>query len=235
MFSPRSRIASTVPASRAQSRTSCPARRMVMASAVPQAPPPSTATFRSFFNRKLMPWLRAARSRPRCGGLIERPARAWCEMHCAAVGHALRASARRRPRRSSRRCRCTVPAAARRKRSRAARKVFPACGGSAALAATPPATTSGGRAMSGNSPRKRARLRPTRSSSVSAIAAWKEAQMSATSFSESGAMAVAACRTAVFKPENEKSSLASPLSGRGKSKRLGLPSSAAFSTFGPPG
>ena len=42
--------------------------------------------------------------------------------------------------------------------------------------------------MSGNSLRKRARLRPTRSSSVSAIAAWNEAQMSATSWSLSGAM-----------------------------------------------
>ena len=59
--------------------------------------------------------------------------------------------------------------------------------------------------------------------------------MSATSRSLSGAIAVAACRTAVFRPEKEKSRRASPFSGRGKSNRLRSPVFAAFSTFGPPG
>ena len=59
--------------------------------------------------------------------------------------------------------------------------------------------------------------------------------MSATSWSDSGAMAVAACRTAVFSPEKEKSGCAAPFIGRGKAKRVASPSCAAFSTFGPPG
>ncbi|MOA08778.1 hypothetical protein D3C78_1285720 [compost metagenome] len=74
-----------------------------------------------------------------------------------------------------------------------------------------------------------------RSLRVRETAFWKEAQISAISCSESGAMAVAACRTAVFRPEKEKSSRASPTIGRGSGKRLGSPFAAAFSTAGPPG
>ena len=48
--------------------------------------------------------------------------------------------------------------------------------------------------------------------------------MSATSLSDSGATAVAACRTAVFRPEKEKSGCAEPFIGRGKAKRAGSPS-----------
>ena len=59
--------------------------------------------------------------------------------------------------------------------------------------------------------------------------------MSATSLSDSGATAVAACRTAVFRPEKEKSGCAEPFIGRGKAKRAASPPCAAFSTFGPPG
>ncbi len=77
--------------------------------------------------------------------------------------------------------------------------------------------------------------RPMRSRSVREIAFWNEAQISATSWSLSGAISVAACRTAVLRPENEKSSRASPTSGRGSENRSGLPFSAAFSTAGPPG
>ena len=118
-----------------------------------------------------------------------------------------RRAAPRPPRRSSRHCRCRAPAAARRsgmpclaaQRLRARARI-------AALAATPPATTSAVGATSGDRSRKacersgacgprahrrpppgtrrRGRRRPCRAS---------------------GAIASAACRTAVFRPEKEKS------------------------------
>ena len=133
---------------------------------------------------RVMPWLRAGRSRPAAAaasssGQRERGAKCMA----SAVGHACAQAldagpgdhrgivgAQRQRRRDEGeavpRAKVFQRAADRRHWRRRRRP--------------PPATA---RAMSGNSPRKRARLRPTRSSSVSAIAAWKEAQMSATSLS----------------------------------------------------
>ncbi len=48
-------------------------------------------------------------------------------------------------------------------------------------------------------------------------------------------MAVAACRTAVFSPEKEKSNRFSPFKGRGRGMRFLSPNKAAFSSAGPPG
>jgi len=104
----------------------------------------------------------------------------------------------------------------------------------ARLAATPPAATSVG-AASGSSAKNRARARATRSASAPVTAAWKEAQKSATSRSDSGASAAAVWRTAVFRPEKEKSGRAAPFIGLGKAKRRGSPARAARSTLGPPG
>ena len=42
-------------------------------------------------------------------------------------------------------------------------------------------------------------------------------------------------RTAVLRPENEKSQPGRPFIGRGNSKRVASPPSAAFSSSGPPG
>ncbi len=55
------------------------------------------------------------------------------------------------------------------------------------------------------------------------MAAWNEAHRSATSRSLSGAMRSASMRTAVFRPENEKSGLSRPSMGRGNGKRPGSP------------
>ena len=88
-----------------QMTTSCPAARATWASAEPQAPAPTTPM------RRVMPWLRASPSRKPAIGSGR-----------AASGHAPgrpdRQSvpgrgARRRPRRSSRHCRCRDGAAAR--------------------------------------------------------------------------------------------------------------------------
>ncbi len=74
-----------------------------------------------------------------------------------------------------------------------------------------------------------------RSTITSTMAAWKEAQRSATSVSESGAMRSATRRTAVLRPDSEKSGFGRPCIGRGKSNRSGSPLAASRSTDGPPG
>ena len=105
---------------------------------------------------------------------------------------------------------------------------------SAALAATPPATTT----ARGEAPmRRRNSFSPMRmrSSTTSTTAAWNEAQRSATSRGRRGATDSAASRTAVFRPDSEKSAFGRPTSGRGSANRSGSPSSAAASTAGPPG
>ncbi len=58
---------------------------------------------------------------------------------------------------------------------------------------------------------------------MSTTALWNEAQRSATSFSDSGAIFSASIRTAVLRPESEKSGSGRPVSGRGKLKRAGSP------------
>ncbi len=67
--------------------------------------------------------------------------------------------------------------------------------------------------------RKRAWRGAARLATTSVTAAWNDAQRSATSWSDSGAAASAARRTAVFRPEKEKSAPGRSISGRGRSKR----------------
>ena len=79
-----------------------------------------------------------------------------------------------------------------------------------------------------------------RSATTSTTACWNEAHRSATSASVSGAIFSASSRSAVFKPDSEKSqSIRAPVIGRGSAKRDGrvrrtcrLPSSTSA---GPPG
>ena len=47
--------------------------------------------------------------------------------------------------------------------------------------------------------------------------------------------ASASSRSAVFKPDSEKSGSGRPCIGRGSAKRVALPREASFSTCGPPG
>ena len=63
----------------------------------------------------------------------------------------------------------------------------------------------------------------------------KRGAQSRTSLRPSGASDSAACRTAVLRPEKEKSGASRPDSGLGNAKRAGLPPSAKRSTAGPPG
>ena len=66
-------------------------------------------------------------------------------------------------------------------------------------------------------------------------AAWNEAQRSLMSVAVSGRTDSAASRTAVFRPDKEKSGFGRPIIGRGKAKRSGSPSAAWRSISGPPG
>jgi len=83
--------------------------------------------------------------------------------------------------------------------------------------------------------RKSRKATRQRSMIVSTTAAWKEAQTSATSAVVKGPARSTSSRTAVLRPEKEKSGFGRPSMGRGRSNRVALPSSANFSTRGPPG
>ena len=74
-----------------------------------------------------------------------------------------------------------------------------------------------------------------RSARASAAAAWKAAHRSYLSCWVMGWIFLAACSTAVFRPEKEKSQFLRPFIGRGRLKRLGSPCLAYCSTKGPPG
>ena len=185
----------------------------------------------------VMPWPPAGRSRPAAAavsssGQRERGAK------CMAPASAMPARKRSRPAQAIIAALSVHSAMRRRHEGEAvpAAQSLPACGGSRRLAATPPATTSAGCAMSGNSLRKRARLRPTRSSSVSAIAAWNEAQMSATSSSrERGDRGRRLPHRRLQAGEGEVEPRLALQRTRESRSACGSPSRAAFSTFGPPG
>ncbi len=205
-------------------------RATTTARAVPKAPAPTTA----ISPPALMPSPRAARTPP------------WQPIACrAASGTAARQSADPAGKPSAMRsapAHAIIEALSVHSRSGGATKrkpdrahIRPSIPRMAPLAATPPATTRAGSGTSGNSCRNRTSAREMRSSRVATMAAWKDAQMSSTSAWPRGAIASAACRTAVLRPEKEKSSRSSPFSGRGKANRAGSPADAARSTAGPPG
>ena len=102
------------------------------------------------------------------------------------------------------------------------------------LAATPPATTR--RRASPWRARNSATAFRVRSLRTSATASWKAAARSAAA-APSGASpnSWTARRTAVLRPENEKSQPVRPSIGRGSAKRALSPACAARSTAGPPG
>ena len=75
----------------------------------------------------------------------------------------------------------------------------------------------------------------SRSATTSTTACWNDAQRSRTSWSLIGAIFSASSRSAVLRPESEKSAFGLPAIGRGSAKRCGLPLAASFSTCGPPG
>ena len=103
----------------------------------------------------------------------------------------------------------------------------------APLLATPPAATSvRGRPATASKARSPARVRST---TTSTTAAWNDAHRSATTVGVSGPARSASRRTAVFRPDKEKSAAARPSMGRGSAKRVGSPLTAWASTRGPPG
>ncbi len=112
-------------------------------------------------------------------------------------------AARRRPRRSWRRCRCTAPAAAPPARRRFRRRR------DAALCGSPDWRQRRRRKPARSECRSRSRnmRKPERSRSLttSTTACWNEAHRSATSWSVSGAIFSASSRNAVFSPDSEKS------------------------------
>ena len=155
------------------------------------------------------------------GDFVERPARARRDVE--RVGHARAPAARAGPgdhgavvgaqlqrRRHQRRCRprrrgdaapCGSPGWRRRRRRRPARSARRICA---------------------RNMRKPAR---SRSSTTSTTACWNEAHRSATSWSDSGAIFSASSRSAVFRPESEKSASLRPCIGRGSAKRVASPRS----------
>ena len=136
-----------------------------------------------------------------------------------------RRSARRRPSRSSRHCRCTAIRAARRTAGEFASASVWSAARTERLAATPPATTSA------VAPSARASARAVRSIRQSTTAAWNEAAISS-----ADQLPVSRARaTALFRPAKEKCGSSDPFSGRGRGTARESPSSAARSTAGPPG
>ena len=119
-----------------------------------------------------------------------------------------------RPRRSSRHCPSKGPAAARPASARLRRRTAPRRGGSRHWRRPrPPRPAPSAAAARRRSRRKAARQRST---STSTAAAWNEAQRSATSVLVSGAMRSASSRTAVLRPEKEKSGFCRPSHRAGK-------------------
>ena len=214
--------------SRPQSQTSRPSVASATASAVPNAPAPRTA---------ITPW-------PPCGRLPasarprRRAASAAGRAGSRSSGPADRHALGRRPGDD----RAVVGAERQRRRQergplrrRRPRKAHGGCSRSRPRRPPPPAPAGCRDARRGRPCRRAAVF----SASVSATAAWKPAQRSARS-----ARVIPPCastsrsrarRTAVLRPEKERSHPSRSRSGRGRAKRSGSPPRAAASTAGPPG
>ena len=142
-------------------------------------------------------------------------------------------AARRPPRRSWRHCRCTAPPAARPARCR------PRTRADAAPCGSPRWRRRRRRrpARSGCRSARGTACRPARSRSAttSTTACWNEAQRSRTSWSLIGAIFSASRRSAVLRPESEKSALRLA-QHRPRQREAGrIAACASFSTCGPPG
>ena len=157
-------------------------------------------------------------------------ARAGAEM---IVDRARGAAARARPRRSWRRCRRTAPAAARRAAGRppprgaAGARGWP---GWRRRRRPPPGRSDGPRLAEGAQAPRGSGRRPCRRPRPGSRRRDRRRRCAV-----SGAIRSASRRTAVLRPEREKSAPARPCIGRGKAKRSGSPARPRVSTCGPPG